>query len=38
LWFLFSHTVSTLYTGIKQDSSSRGLLGSSKKYTIVFVH
>ncbi|KRX49928.1 hypothetical protein T05_12169 [Trichinella murrelli] len=38
LWFLFSHTVSTLYTGIKQDSSSRGLLGSSKKYTIVFVY
>ncbi|KRY48747.1 hypothetical protein T03_856, partial [Trichinella britovi] len=38
LWFLFSHTVSTLYTGIKQDPSSRGLLGSSKKYTIVFVY
>ncbi|KRX25328.1 hypothetical protein T07_4934 [Trichinella nelsoni] len=38
LWFLFSHTVSTLYTGIKQVPSSRGLLGSSKKYTIVFVY
>ncbi|KRX12196.1 hypothetical protein T07_11395, partial [Trichinella nelsoni] len=38
LWFLFSHTVSKLYTGIKQDPSSRGLLGSSKKYTIVFVY
>ncbi|KRY06359.1 hypothetical protein T12_8477, partial [Trichinella patagoniensis] len=38
LWFLFSHTVSTLYTGIKQDPSSRGLLRSSKKYTIVFVY
>ncbi|KRY28452.1 hypothetical protein T01_16212 [Trichinella spiralis] len=36
--FLFSHTVSTLYTGIKLDPSSRGLLGSSEKYTIVFVH
>ncbi|XP_003367821.1 hypothetical protein Tsp_15203, partial [Trichinella spiralis] len=38
LWFLFSHTVSALYTGIKQDPSSRGLLRSSKKYTIVFVY
>ncbi|KRZ53664.1 hypothetical protein T02_14782 [Trichinella nativa] len=37
LWFLFSHTVSTLYTGIKQVPSSRGLLGSIKKYTVVFV-
>ncbi|KRX22535.1 Gamma-interferon-inducible lysosomal thiol reductase, partial [Trichinella nelsoni] len=30
LWFLFSHTISTPYTGIKLDLSSRGLLGSSK--------
>ncbi|KRZ30914.1 hypothetical protein T4C_6179, partial [Trichinella pseudospiralis] len=36
--FLVSHTVSALYTGITQVPSSRELLGSSKKYTVVFVY